>query len=520
MTLGALDDALSRSAATTPERTAVRCGDRELSYRRLEVAAATGASGLAALAVQRGDRVAIALPNGVDAVVAIYATLRAGAVIVPLNPSIKPTKLARILSNCSAAMLICEASLAQMGRDVLGTLPHLRVVIAGRETIENLPALHELTTCGSRDTSSAIESDLAAVIYTSGSSGAQKGVMLTHRNMTFATASITQYLEMTGSDRVLSVLPLSFDYGLYQLFLAVEVGATLLLEPGVGYPGRLVGLMIEQEVTGLPGVPTLFNLLLTLPGFADRDWSHMRFLTNTGAALGRKTIQRLRDCFPGARLYSMYGLTECKRVSYLPPEELDRRPDSVGIPIPGTEAWIENAAGERIGPGQVGELMVHGPHVMQGYWNEPIRTRERLRAGRWPWARTLATGDLFSCDEDGFLYFAGRSDDLIKSRGEKVYPREVEDVLRSAPGVLEAVVFGLDDERLGQAVCASVAPEPGHVLDAHELRRLCHANLEDHLVPLRIDVYPELPRTPNGKVDRDTLISRARHAAGATSQPT
>ncbi len=519
MTLGALDVALSQSAGTAPQRTAVRRGDRELSYQQLEVAAARVASGLADLGVQRGDRVAIALPNGIDAAVAIYATLRASAVIVPLNPSIKPAKLARIVSDCSAAMLVCEASLAQIGRDMFGALPHLRVVIAGRETIKNFPTLHDLMTSGRRDTSSAIESDLAAVIYTSGSSGAQKGVMLTHRNMMFATASITRYLEMTRDDRILSVLPLSFDYGLYQLFLAVEVGATLLLEPGVGYPGRLVRLMIEQEVTGLPGVPTLFNLLLTLPGFPDRDWPHMRFLTNTGAALGRRTIQRLRDCFPGARLYSMYGLTECKRVSYLPPEELVRRPDSVGIPIPGTEAWIENEAGERIGPGQVGELMVHGPHVMQGYWNDPISTRERLRMGRWPWTRILATGDLFSCDKDGFLYFAGRSDDLIKSRGEKVYPREVEDVLRSAPGVLEAVVFGLDDERLGQAVCASVAPEPGHVLDSHDLRRLCHAHLEDHLVPMRIDVYPELPRTPNGKIDRDTLISRARRAAGATRRP-
>jgi long-chain acyl-CoA synthetase len=519
VTLGALDDALTRSAATAPERTSLRAGDRELSYRRLEVAAATLASGLADLGVRRGDRVAIALPNGIDAAVAIYATLRAGAVIVPLNPRIKPAKLARILSDCSAAMLVCEASLAETGRDVLGALPHLRVVIAGRETIEDPPALHELTTSGSRDTSGAIESDLAAIIYTSGSSGAQKGVMLTHRNMTFATASITRYLEMTGDDRVLSVLPLAFDYGLYQLFLAVEVGATLLLEPNVGYPGRLVRLMIEQEVTGLPGVPTLFNLLLTLPGFADRDWPHVRFLTNTGAALGRKTIQRLRDCFQSARLYSMYGLTECKRVSYLPPRELDARPDSVGIPIPGTEAWIENAAGERVGPGQVGELMVHGPHVMQGYWNDPIRTRARLRAGRWPWTRTLATGDLFSWDDDGFLYFAGRSDDLIKSRGEKVYPREVEDVLRSAPGVLEAVVFGLDDERLGQAVCAAVASEPGHLLDVHELRRYCHANLEDHLVPLQIDAYAELPRTANGKIDRDALISNARQAAASSALP-
>jgi amino acid adenylation domain-containing protein len=511
VTLGTLDDSLRRSAAAEPAATAVRGGGRELSYAELERAASSLAAGLRACGVRRGDRVAIMLPNGIDAAIAIYATLRAGAVLVPVNPSIKAEAATAILADCGAETLVCQAAHAEAPRQARAVLPELRLVAADADDVPDVDAfaLAELLEHKPLDGAGAwaTETDLAAVIYTSGSTGSPKGVMLTHRNVAFAARSITEYLELRSTDRVLSVLPLSFDYGLYQLFLCVRAGASLLLEPGVRYPGSLVTTMIEQRVTGLPGVPTLFQMLLALPGLGDRDWPHLRFLTSTGAPLSAKTIEALRRTFPHARLYSMYGLTECKRVSYLPPDELDRRQRSVGIPIPGTEAWVENDAHCPCRPGEIGQLMVSGPHVMQGYWGDPDGTAARLRPGRWPWQRTLATGDLFSCDEDGFLYFVGRMDDVIKSRGEKVALATIEDVLRSAPGVLEAAAVGVDDEILGQAVHAHVVPEPGRTLEPEALRGFCADRLERHLVPTRIVLHRDLPKTPHGKIDKQALVA-------------
>jgi acyl-CoA synthetase (AMP-forming)/AMP-acid ligase II len=310
---------------------------------------------------------------------------------------------------------------------------------------------------------------------------------------------------MQPSDVVLCVLPLSFDYGLYQLLMCMRLGATLVIEPNFAFPGRVVQLLESENVTGLPGVPTVFQVLLSLRGLADRELPSLRFLTNTGAALPEPTVAAIRRTFPNARLYSMYGLTECKRATYLPPDQLEARPRSVGIPIPGTEAWIEDEDGKVLGPGDVGELMIRGSHVMQGYWNDPEGTAEKLRPGRWPWERVLASGDLFRSDEEGYLYFVGRRDDLIKSGGEKVVPKEVEDVLHAAPGVQEVAVVGVPDRLLGQAVNAHVSAHADAALEEVALRAYCADHLEDHMVPRRIVIHDELPRTSNGKIDRRAL---------------
>ncbi|MBS1868315.1 MAG: AMP-binding protein [Actinobacteria bacterium] len=512
---------MRRVATAAPDKEALVAGDRRLTFAELDAAASALAARLHALGVQRGERVAILLPNGVEAAIAIYGTLRAGAAFVPLNPTIKADKLAYVLRDCEATAIVTDDQLAPLADEARAHAPSARHTLRAEQAADargtRSCAAASVSWPGSArsrpaPTASAgappISLDLAAIVYTSGSTGRPKGVTLTHANMTFAAGAIVAYLQMRAEDRVLCVVPLSFDYGLYQLLMCVRVGATLILERGFAFPGRVLELLARECVTGLPAVPTIFQVLTAALGTTP-DLPHLRFLTNTAAALAPATIEALRAAFPRARLYSMYGLTECKRVSWLPPEQLDTRPDSVGIPIPGTEAWVEDEAGDRLPPGEVGELVVRGAHVMQGYWNDADATAQRLRPGRWPWERELLTGDLFRQDADGYLCFVGRRDDILKSRGEKVAPREVEAVLHAAEGVRMAAVVGAPDRLLGEAIVAYVVPHDGATLTPAALRRHCAAHLEDYMVPARVELRDALPTTPNGKVDRRALAAEA-----------
>jgi acyl-coenzyme A synthetase/AMP-(fatty) acid ligase len=282
----------------------------------------------------------------------------------------------------------------------------------------------------------------------------------------------------------------------------MRTGATLVLEPGVGLPGRIVKVLEEQRVTGLPGVPTIFALLMTLKGLADRPLPSLRFLTNAGAALPTPALAQVRKTFSGATLYSMYGQTECFRTCYLPPDQLDVRPGSVGVPIPGSSTWIEDDDGNEVGPDVVGELIVRGRHVMQGYWRNPEATALRIREGGEDGERILCSNDLFRTDSEGFLYFVGRRDDIIKSRGEKVPPREVEEVIHLDTNVHEAAVVGVPDRLLGEAVHAHVSAREGKEVDPMALKRLCAEHLEDYMIPQKIVVHDELPRNQNNKIDR------------------
>ncbi|MBN1178441.1 MAG: AMP-binding protein [Anaerolineae bacterium] len=495
---------LERSAARYPDKTALICDDRRLTYAQVDAQANQLAHALRAAGIARGDRVAVWLPNSVEAVVAIFAALKAGGTFVVINPTTKPDKLSAILADCTAGALFAPGRAAALIDD----LPSLRLTIlcgAGaahpiHPSFTDLLAAHPTT----RPSCPAIDIDLACLIYTSGSTGTPKGVMSTHANVAFAAGSIIEYLENTPADVVIDVLPLSFDYGLYQLLMAFKFGGTLVLERSFAFPAAVLQRIAAERVTGFPGVPTLFAMLLRLD-LSRFDLSSLRYVTNTAAALPVAHIERLRAAFPHARLYSMYGLTECKRTLYLPPEELDRRPGSVGIPIPGTEAWVEDEHGHRLGPGQVGELVVRGGHVMQGYWNNPQATAEWYRPGRYPAERLLYTHDLFRTDEEGFFYFVARKDDVIKSRGEKVAPKEVETVLYQLPGVAEAVVVGVPDALLGEAIKAVIVPDDGHALTERDVLRHCSQALEDFMVPQQVVFRTELPRAPSGKVDRQAL---------------
>jgi len=330
-------------------------------------------------------------------------------------------------------------------------------------------------------------------------------VMLTHRNMLTAATSITTYLENVEDDVILGVLPLAFDYGLYQMIMAFRVGARLVLERSFTYPAEVLSAVVREGVTGFPGVPTIFAILAEMKTLGQLDLSKIRYVTNTAAALPVKHILALKKIFPSARIYSMYGLTECKRCTYLPPADLDRKPTSVGIAIPNTELWIVDEQDRKVGPGVVGQLVIRGATVMRGYWEKPEATARKLRPGPLPGEVVLYTGDLCRLDDDGYLYFVGRMDDIIKSRGEKVAPKEVENVIVNIPGVKEVAVIGVEDEILGQAVKAFVVLEAGISMTDRQVVRECQARLESFMVPKVVEFLSELPKTTTGKIKKTGL---------------
>jgi long-chain acyl-CoA synthetase len=507
---------LTDSARRFGDKAALVAGGARLTYRDLDRASDRLAGAFARRGVERGDRVIVFMDNSPEAAIAIFAALKAGAVFSPINPSTKADKLAYVINNCRARALVTQDKLRAVANAALAEAPSVALtVVAGA----NEPTLRgamsfEAALAAELPAPQApgIDLDLAMLVYTSGSTGFPKGVMMTHRNVVAAATSITAYLENTPDDVILNVLPISFDYGLYQVLMAAKLGATLVLEPSFAFPQAIFARIKAERVTGLPLVPTMAAIILQMRDLEPGAFPHLRYITNTAAALPPAHITRLRELFAGARLYSMYGLTECKRCTYLPPDELARRPGSVGIAIPGTEAYVVDADGGRVAPGVTGELVIRGAHVMQGYWENPEATARALRPGPYPWEKVLYTGDLFRADEDGFLYFVGRKDDIIKTRGEKVSPKEVENALYALPGIREAAVVGVPDPILGLAIKAVVAADPRANLSAHDVIRHCARHLEDFMVPKMVEFRDALPKTESGKISR-------RDVAAETLEP-
>lgn len=508
-------DFLEVSAARLSGKVALVCEERRVTYGQLDAMADRLANYLIKSGVVRGDRVVICLNNSVEAVVSIFAALKASAVFVVVNRTTKTDKLRYILNNCRATALITDSLLRlEPTRELLqAAVPTLKTIVfcgLATPTGEAMDpgtagfALIQETAATSRPPRQNIDLDLACLIYTSGSTGEPKGVMSDHSNVVFASGSIIQYLENTERDVVINVLPLAFDYGLYQLLMTFRFGGTLVLERSFAYLGAVLERMQRERVTGLPGVPTLFALLVRTD-LSQYDLSSLRYVTNTAAALPPRHLHEIRHKFPQARVFSMYGLTETKRTLYLPPDELDRRPDSVGIPIPGTEAWLEDEHGHRLPPGEIGELVVRGRHVMRGYWEAAAATARRYRPGPLSGERLCHTGDLFRQDDAGFFYFVGRQDDMLKSRGEKVPPKAVENVLHEIPEVRQAAVIGVPDPVLGQSIKAIVVLNEGAQLTARKVVAYCHSRLEDYMVPQQVEFRDSLPMTPSGKIARQEL---------------
>jgi long-chain acyl-CoA synthetase len=510
---------LTRSAQRHPAKIALVCDGRRWSYGELEAASTRLAHHLVRLGVRRQDRVVICLDNSAEAVIAMYGVLKAGGVFALVTSLLKPPKLAYVLNNSGARVLIAQTEKSLVVRDAMerlslpcdivwvGPTEAMPEDAAGRslswddmmaesagEATSGLPPPPTLPRC--------IDADLAYLIYTSGSTGQPKGVMGTHRSVISAARSIIQYVGNTPDDIILVVLPLSFDYGLYQVLMSVMFGGTVVLEKSFVFLHPLLERIAQEKVTGFPIVPTILAMLLKMKDLQHYDLSTLRYMTNTGAALPVEHIRRLREIVPHVRLFSMFGLTECKRICYLPPEEIDQRPGSVGKAMPNCEVFVVDEAGREVAPGEVGELVVRGSNVMSGYWNDPAATQRVYQRREATGETVLRSGDYFRRDEEGFLYFLGRKDDMIKCRGERVSAKEVENGLCEFKGVLEAAVIGVPDDILGQAVKAFVVTDAGAGITQRDLIKYCVENMEIFMVPKYVEFVDDLPKTPNGKVDK------------------
>jgi long-chain acyl-CoA synthetase len=462
----------------------------------------------------RGDRVLLLFENGFELVVSIYAALMAGGVLVLLHPQTPARKIRFVLEDAEARYFLSEVRLAGTWLPALeGASYPEEVVYFGSfgEPSDALDFLSETQLAAVEDPEPLDtryeDEDLAALIYTSGSTGEPKGVMQSHGSMAFAVHSLSSYLGYRSGDRILDCLPLSFDYGLYQLFLTVQASAELILLRSFSFPGQILRALTDKRTTVFPAVPTLLRILEALDEKQPQGlvFPEVRLVSNTAAALTADLLPGLRKMFPEARIFSMYGLTECKRVSFLDPDRLEHKPLSVGQAIPGTEVFILDEQGHEVAPGEVGRLHVRGRHVMQGYWHRLEESEAILSKGMRPGERQLDTGDLFKRDEDGDLYFVSRSDDIIKTRGEKVSPLEVEHVLQGLAMIKEAAVLGHPDLLLGEAVHAYVVLEEGEPLDPDPILRALTGLLEPYMIPTQIHILDQLPRSPNGKVDKHQL---------------
>ena len=468
------------------------------------------------LGIARGERVALFLDKRPEFVFAMFGVSVVGAVFVPVNPVLKAPQVAYILGDCAVSVLVTTTQRWEGLRHHLAEDDGLRhVLLVDGDSGEPTPhvAVHDLRdVCAVAPEPTQVEGvvdlDLAAILYTSGSTGRPKGVVLSHRNLIVGAESVSSYLGNTADDVILSLLPLSFDAGLSQVTTAFAVGAHVVL---VNYlvPTDVPRLCARHRVTGLTCVPPLW-IQLTSVAWPQEATESLRYFANTGGRMPRSTLDKLRALFPQAAPYLMYGLTEAFRSTYLDPGEVDRRPDSIGKAIPNAEVLVVRPDGTRCAPGEEGELVHRGPLVALGYWGDAARSAERFKPApgtvddwRAPEA-AVWSGDRVVTDDDGFLYFVGRSDEMIKSSGYRVSPTEIEEVAYSSGLVSDAVALGLPDEQLGHRIVLVVSPLADG-LETDELSRVLRRDLPLFMVPADVVVRSELPRSPNGKFDRVLL---------------
>jgi len=512
-------DFIYQSARRTPYADALVYGKHRLDYDTLAANVRNAAAGLLGAGIGRGERVAVYLEKRIENVTAMFGAVAAGAVFVPVNPLLKPEQVSYILADCNVRVLVTSADRLKLLGEALQQCHDLHTVVVVDAAAATFPAPGRIQVLawdaamhgadGDMPVPHrSIDADMAAILYTSGSTGKPKGVVLSHRNMVAGAESVAGYLNNTAADRILAVLPLSFDYGLSQLTTAFSVGAAAVLINHL-MARDVLRAVVAERITGLAAVPPLWIQLAPLDWPADCT---LRYITNSGGAMQRPTLDALRAALPNAQPFLMYGLTEAFRSTYLPPFELDRRPDSMGKAIPNAEVMVLRPDGSACAPGEPGELVHRGALVSLGYWNDAAKTAERFKPvvsvhqGLPLTEMAVWSGDTVRKDEEGFLYFISRNDEMIKTSGYRVSPSEVEAVVYGCDAVAEAAALGVPHPSLGQAIIVVAHLKKGCEIDAAGLMAACKPHLPGYMLPARIIVAPaSLPRNPNGKIDRKLL---------------
>jgi len=508
-----LGEALEFSFRNYPQKTAAIYKDKEYSYSSLKEAAENLACHFINAGINKGDRIAVFMNNSWQCIVSIYGISIAGGVFLVVNPQTKANKLQYILNDCGAKAVVSEGLLVADLSMALEGLEQIKEVVISEPNAQVKEKIPEyinfdeviLNSVTKIEFPKIIPNDLAALIYTSGSTGFPKGVMMTHQSMVFTSWSLIEYLRLSENERIMLVLPLAFDYGLYQLIMAITLGGTLIIEHSFNFPPTVFRQIEQHKPTVFPGVPSIYAMMISTHKKTGITFDCIEKITNTAAALPAEFIADLKKIFPNALIFKMYGLTECKRVCYLEPELIDVKPNSVGKAIPGTEVFLLSEDGNPVPAGEIGILHVRGPHVMAGYWNNEELSKEMLKPGHIPGERILCAHDLFKMDSEGFLYFQGRNDDIIKTRGEKVSPIEIENIIYKLDGIKEVAVIGNPDVILGESIIAFVTTHDAVHINDKDIQRQCMANLEPFMVPQKIVFVPEMPKSSNGKIDKKEL---------------
>ncbi len=507
---------LFSTASAHGSRPALTYAGETLSYDELAERVHRLGAALVDLGLERSARVAIYLEKRFEMVIGCFGAAAAGGVFVPINPILKPDQVAYIMRDCNVKILITSSERLSILAEALPQCPDLRhVVVVGSAATPSAAlvkthAWSEIMQSKSDRVHRVIDTDVLSILYTSGSTGTPKGVVLSHRNMVAGARSVAQYLENRPDDSLVAALPLSFDAGFSQLTTAFSVGARVVL---LNYlmPRDVVNTLVKERITGITAVPPLYIQMSQLEWPATVT-NHLRYFANTGGRMPFETLKRLRTLLPRTKPFLMYGLTEAFRSTYLPPEEVDRRPDSIGKAIPNAEILVLREDGTHCAPNEPGELVHRGALVGMGYWNDPEKTAERYKPvpGResglvFP-EMAVFSGDNVRMDEEGFLYFIGRRDEMIKTSGYRVSPTEIEEVIYATQMVGELAAFGVSHPTLGQAIVVIATPKPGESLDGASLLATCRDRLPAYMIPAKIDVRDgPLPRNPNGKIDRKLL---------------
>ena len=507
-----LQDILSENVAVHPDKVALICEKQRLTYAQIDTMSSRLANALLQNGIKNGDRVLFHLLNSPELVIGIFAALKANAVFSVVDYANTLDTLRQIAADCEASALVTYDHQAESAVRLSGELPSLRfAILIGKgvhpagPNILSFDAIQE-SYPPDMPAQGRIDRDLAYLLYTSGSTGKAKGVMTTHRSSLFTLESGIEYFRLSEDDILTSPLPLSFSPGMNHLLMMFRAGATLILEKSFAYPGVTLKRMVAEGATAFAGVPTIFAILLQ-NDLSRYDLRRLRYVSSVGAPLPHHIIQQFRRMLPNVSLFSFYGMAEASFSLGLDPAQVDKRSASVGKPFPGTQAWIEDENGQQLGPDEIGELVIRGGHVRNGYWNDPATTAQRFRPGPLPGELVCFTGDMFRTDKEGYYYFVGRSDEIIKSGAKKVAPKEIENALYSLTGILEAAAIGVPDPVLGQVIKAFVVLDERAraSLTTEDILKHCRQTLEEFKMPRQIVIQESLPKTPSGKIKKSDL---------------